>query len=358
MKREREMTARQLEWMQVNLLCDAEFAEDSDERAVIPREAIGTLANELQKTARGVLALYQYEEPDSLHRAAAEWDASTNKWTLRPNLLDDKENFLQSVTLNDGSALIMRNVGRNQHFVCGIVQVDPHQFEPLDIPNPTGYNFSHLKSATALHDGRVFCIMSVIDADWELIFTILDLKTGTWQVIDNDEGEEDEDTHMKLYDEQRQITNGTPACITLPNGRILVTGGLHYGEHPISISYEYDVTTNTVMHWTHMTMGRNEHAICLLAGGNVFAAGGNKKKTQCEIYDTVQHTWRFAPDSRIMMQSETLCVALQNDVVFMAGETQNAEWTRFQQYDLKFQQLSGVQTPRTHINTMMLVPLY
>ena len=74
----------------------------------------------------------------------------------------------------------------------------------------------------------------------------------------------------------------------LPNGKVLVTGGLSNGS-AITSSELYDPTTNTWRPTASLVAPRYEHTATLLQSGKVLVAGGNGSSSilaSAEFYDS------------------------------------------------------------------------
>jgi WD40 repeat protein len=103
----------------------------------------------------------------------------------------------------------------------------------------------------------------------------------------------------------------------LPDGRVLVTGGL-VGFTALTSSEVYDPVSGTWAATASMNNGRYLHAVALLPDGKVLVAGGNFSQSSAEIYDPVSGTWVVTGS----MNSVRACCTgtlLPNGQVLVAG---------------------------------------
>jgi N-acetylneuraminic acid mutarotase len=123
-------------------------------------------------------------------------------------------------------------------------------------------------------------------------------------------------------------------CITLPDGKVLVTGG-YDGDwnddeqtgvmNGVSDCYIYDPIRNTVERTGSMTRLRVKHRGCLLTNGNVFVSGGSthlhsivSDDLSCEEYDLVTRTWTRRASTATYRELHS-CVLLSSGEVLIAG---------------------------------------
>ena len=82
--------------------------------------------------------------------------------------------------------------------------------------------------------------------------------------------------------------------ITLPDGRILASGGVDQHGSPLTTTEIYDPIANAWTKAAAMVLPRYRHTATLLKNGKVLVTGGfdgTQGMTECELYDPVANTW-------------------------------------------------------------------
>jgi uncharacterized repeat protein (TIGR02543 family) len=105
----------------------------------------------------------------------------------------------------------------------------------------------------------------------------------------------------------------------LPNGKVLVAGGVNSSVGPLSRTELYDPATGI---WTtgYMNLAHYAHTATLLANGKVLVAGGqpNSNLFSAELYDPTAGTWTSTGSKGIYGRSQTATL-LTNGKVLVAG---------------------------------------
>ena len=116
---------------------------------------------------------------------------------------------------------------------------------------------------------------------------------------------------------------GLHTATTLPDGKILVTGGVNTARQPLNSAELYDPTTDSWSPAASMSQARDGHTGTLLSDGRVFVVGGNGTSgglslTSAEIYDPSSNSWSSAG---IMLEgrSHHTAVQLNDGKVLIAG---------------------------------------
>src|SRR5262245_8766336 len=90
------------------------------------------------------------------------------------------------------------------------------------------------------------------------------------------------------------------SATVLPNGIVLVTGGLDSAFHAIATTELYDPGTGTWTATGNLNTARYEHTATLLPNGNVLVAGGSDStgnaSATAELYDPSNGTWTSTGD--------------------------------------------------------------
>ena len=109
---------------------------------------------------------------------------------------------------------------------------------------------------------------------------------------------------------------------TLPDGRVLVTGG-YDDDGPMASAELYTPSTGQWAPAHSMLHARQQHVAALLPNGRVLVAGGagaNDHPLSTELYDPAANTWTAGPDMK-EAHASAVAVALRNGQVLIAGGT-------------------------------------
>jgi N-acetylneuraminic acid mutarotase len=127
----------------------------------------------------------------------------------------------------------------------------------------------------------------------------------------------------------------------LPNGKVLVTGGVDNTGYPIASAEIYDPVAGTWTPTGSMTVPRQSHTATLLPNGTVLVAGGIggtaasgvSIQTSAEIYDPVAGTWT-ATGSMTSPRDYYTATLLPNGTVLAAGgDNANGQQASAEIYD-------------------------
>jgi hypothetical protein len=121
---------------------------------------------------------------------------------------------------------------------------------------------------------------------------------------------------------------GSHSAVLLPDGRVLVAGGLvaHGGAQFSTDSAEiYDPTTNRWTPASPMASSRANHRLLLLPTGQVLAPGGQNvvddvfvPLAACELFDPASGTWS-ATGNLLVRRATATAVSLPDGRVLTAG---------------------------------------
>jgi N-acetylneuraminic acid mutarotase len=109
----------------------------------------------------------------------------------------------------------------------------------------------------------------------------------------------------------------------LPNGKVLVAGGLDDGSSPLLSSAElYDPATGTWSPTSSMSFTRSSHSATLLPNGRVLVAAGFGREssfTTAELYDPSNQTWTVTGNLHIPRQEHSATLLPNGKVLVVGG---------------------------------------
>ena len=116
---------------------------------------------------------------------------------------------------------------------------------------------------------------------------------------------------------------GLHTATTLPDGKILVTGGINTARQPLNSAELYDPSTDSWAPAASMSQSRDGHTGTLLSNGRVLVVGGNGTSgglslTSAEIYDPSSNSWSSA-GNMLQGRSHHTAVQLNDGKVLIAG---------------------------------------
>jgi N-acetylneuraminic acid mutarotase len=122
-------------------------------------------------------------------------------------------------------------------------------------------------------------------------------------------------------------TRAAHTATLLPNGKVLIAGGMTGSESGLASAELFDPTTNVFTAVENMTIARAGHTATLLQNGKVLIAGGYKGDflDSAELYDPA--TGKFTPAGKMVTpRSGHIATLLNNGKVLLAGGT-SVGWT-------------------------------
>ena len=120
------------------------------------------------------------------------------------------------------------------------------------------------------------------------------------------------------------ITRGNHTATLLPNGKVLVVGGLCSGgfTYPDNSAELYDPSTGTWKATGSMNVARVSTAATLLANGHVLIAGGNSTSSgarSAELYDSSSGTWKTTGSMNVYRTTLAATLLTNGDVLVFGG---------------------------------------
>ena len=105
----------------------------------------------------------------------------------------------------------------------------------------------------------------------------------------------------------------------LPNGKVLVVGGLVNNYTPLTTAELYDSTTGTWSATGSMATARSSHSATLLSNGKVLVAGGAGNTASAELYDPDTESWSLTGAMVIPRHQHTATLLPNGKVLVAAG---------------------------------------
>jgi hypothetical protein len=254
--------------------------------------------------------------PGTLYSRTAEiYDPATGTWTPTGDMTVGRGNGPNATLLPDGTVLVAGGHGDFPTFP----QVRVH--DTAEIYDPaTGTWTPTVGSMSSPHDSHV----------QEL------LPDGRVLVASGNTGGGGVTNVSEIYDPATGLFSLTASMITtrshprwtsvsLPNGKVLVAGGHFSGN--VSAAELYDPATGTWTATGSMTTPREFHAMTLLPGGQVLAAGGGgvdagggySRRSSAELYDPNSGTWSSVSSMAVPRQAASATVLPSGVVLVAAG---------------------------------------
>ena len=250
-------------------------------------------------------------------RAREVYDPFTNSWFSAASMQDGRENPA-SVLLGDGRVLVVG--GTHEARVVGIRVT----MASAEIYDPSTDSWSPADSmaqargapgAVLLSDGKVLVVGGwVSDRKWEGLASaeIYDPSTDSWSRAGS-----------------MAQGRGVPVAVLLPDGRVLVIGGIG-GPGPVvgnslAGAEVYDPSTNSWFSAGWMEKARYSHTAVTLADGRVLVTGGRTREhprkevlALAEIYDPSTDSWSRA-GSMAQTREDHSAVLLADGRVLVVG---------------------------------------
>jgi hypothetical protein len=208
-------------------------------------------------------------------KSAELYDPASGTWTTTGNLVGRRASHTATL-LSNGKVLVAGGFGSQRPLLTAEL------YDPVsgtwtttgNLVTKRGYH-----TATLLPNGQVL------------------LAAGRDAGIDHPNGEIE---IAELYDPVSGTCTATGNLITarqwhtatlLPNGKVLVAGGLDSNDHPSASAELYDPASGTWTETGSLVNARNRHTATLLADGKVLAASGFPTPPNGELYDPASGTW-------------------------------------------------------------------
>ena len=263
-----------------------------------------------------VLVVGGWDDEWNALSGAEIYNPDTGQWTLTGSLDEGRADHTATL-LNDGRVLVTG--GETSGTVANTAEI----YDPA-----TGLwsaaGTMHLRrtnhTATRLLDGTVLVAGGWDDRGLAVRQSELyhpDMEGGSWE---------------RLVESDLNDARGSHTATLLPDGRVLVTGGLGDGS-----SNSAEVYVPEEQAWSRvadMHLGRHGHAAVALQDGRVLVAGGESFDPVGELYDPHRDTWVLAGSIQEMRDWPTLTLLADGRAVLVGGtgrepDTEIFDPTRF-----------------------------
>jgi len=256
--------------------------------------------------------------------ASAElYDPAAGTWSPTGSL-NEARGWHTATLLENGKVLVVGGSGNNSE-----------SLDSAELYDPTTGNWSvtgslnssrHSHSATLLQSGQVLIAGGSPDGDYMRFMDsaeLYDPTTGTWSVTGS--------LHQ---------SRGLSTATSLPNGKVLVSGGNTMGPYPggpasvsvpqpLKSSELYDPATGTWSMAANLKTARTYHSATLLPSGKVLVAGGRYWVPPCpcpfndlnsaELYEPTSDTWTNTANLKIARARHTATLLNSGNVLVATG---------------------------------------
>jgi hypothetical protein len=250
---------------------------------------------------------------DSNASSAEVFDPASGSWTMTGSLATG--HFFHTATLlPDGRVLVAGGVAG--FFPTTTTELyDRSTGSWTTTGSLQGARSSH--TATLLPDGRVL-VAAGSNNDFYEVFSLdtaelYDPANGTWTATGS----------------LAAVRSGHTATL-LPNGKVLVTGGVdaYYGTYEASAEL-YDRASGVWMMTGSLAPARVGHTATLLPSGQVLVAGGinfdSGILTSAELYDPASETWTATGDLNTARTYHTATLLSDGEVLVVGGDGKNGD---------------------------------
>jgi N-acetylneuraminic acid mutarotase len=125
---------------------------------------------------------------------------------------------------------------------------------------------------------------------------------------------------------------GNLTATLLPNGKVLVAGGINAANNPLATAEIYNPSTGKWSLTGSLNVARDEHTAVLLSSGKVLVAGGENSASvttsRTELYNPTTGTWTFTGNLNASRLEHTVTMLMNGNVLITGGNNVTANTTR------------------------------
>lgn len=246
-------------------------------------------------------------------QTAELYDHASQQWTETTDEMSVARDTHTATLMSDGTVLI---AGGNTD------QTRAERYDPTSrtwLPSGDMSVSRRYHAATLLPTGKVLVTggLTLDDRSNRLIATnsveIYDPASNSWSTGSN----------------AMATARAQHIAILLPNGKVLVAGGIDASGEPVASAEVYDPTSNTWAPIDRMTTSRSNFTATLLGDGRLLAIGGcgTTCRESAELYDPEMGRWRSVPNMMTPRNFHTATLLPDGRVLIAGGNCDCADLT-------------------------------
>lgn len=147
---------------------------------------------------------------------------------------------------------------------------------------------------------------------------------------------------------------GNLTATMLPNGRILVAGGINAANNPLATAELYNPSTGKWSQTGSLNVARDEHTAVLLSTGKVLVAGGENSASvttnRTELYNPSTGKWIFTGNLNSSRLEHTVTMLMNGNVLIAGGNNVTANTTRVLASAELYNPSTGIWTKTGNMN--------
>jgi len=129
-----------------------------------------------------------------------------------------------------------------------------------------------------------------------------------------------------------RAARGNLTATLLPNGKVLVAGGINAANNPLATAELYNPSTGKWTPTGSLNVARDEHTATLLATGKVLAAGGENAAgvttNRTELYNPSTGKWAFTGNLNASRLEHTVTRLMNGNLLIAGGNNVTANGTK------------------------------